>query len=129
MEQVKTQHNMLKSRYEGGVTKLNKTNLQIEELKIKLTNLIPKLEVQNNAANIQAAAIKKNKEVAQVKEMEAESDAAVVRMDAQQIEQLKREAENELRNAAPALEAANTAVDSLDKNDVADLKQTKNPTP
>ena len=129
MEQVKTQHNMLKSRYEGGVTKLNKTNSQIEELKIKLTNLIPKLEVQNNAANIQAAAIKKNKEVAQVKEMEAESDAAVVRMDAQQIEQLKREAENELRNAAPALEAANKAVDSLDKNDVADLKQTKNPTP
>ena len=64
MEQVKTQHNMLKSRYEGGVTKLNKTNSQIEELKIKLTNLIPKLEVQNNAANIQAAAIKKNKEVA-----------------------------------------------------------------
>ena len=120
---------MLKSRYEGGVTKLNKTNSQIEELKIKLTNLIPKLEVQNNAANIQAAAIKKNKEVAQVKEMEAESDAAVVRMDAQQIEQLKREAENELRNAAPALEAANKAVDSLDKNDVADLKQTKNPTP
>ena len=55
---------MLKSRYEGGVTKLNKTNSQIEELKIKLTNLIPKLEVQNNAANIQAAAIKKNKEVA-----------------------------------------------------------------
>ena len=41
---------------------------------------------------------------------------------------LKREAENELRNAAPALEAANRAVDSLDKNDVADLKQTKNPT-
>ena len=41
---------------------------------------------------------------------------------------LKREAENELHNAAPALEAANKAVDTLDKNDVADLKQTKNPT-
>jgi len=26
MEKVKTQHNMIKSRYEGGVTKLNKTN-------------------------------------------------------------------------------------------------------
>jgi dynein heavy chain len=49
-------------------------------------------------------------------------------MDAQQIEMLKREAEQELEKAAPALEAANKAVDSLDKNDVADLKQTKNPT-
>lgn len=31
-------------------------------------------------------------------------------------------------NAKPQLEAANKAVDALDKNDVADLKQTKNPT-
>ena len=35
-------------------------------------------------------------------------------MDAQQIEMLKREAEQELEKAAPALEAANKAVDSLD---------------
>lgn len=119
---------MMKTRYQNGVTKLKKTNIQIEELSLKLTELIPKLEVQNKQCNIQAEEIRKNKSVAQQKELEAESDAAIVRMDAQQIEMLKREAEQELEKAAPALEAANKAVDSLDKNDVADLKQTKNPT-
>lgn len=55
------QHVMMKIRYQNGVTKLNKTNTQIEELSLKLTELIPKLEVQNKQCNIQAEEIRKNK--------------------------------------------------------------------
>lgn len=55
---------MMKTRYENGVTKLNKTNIQIEELKVKLTELIPKLEEQNKLGNIQVEEIRKNKAVA-----------------------------------------------------------------
>ena len=58
------QHVMMKTRYQNGVTKLNKTNTQIEELSLKLTELIPKLEVQNKQCNIQAEEIRKNKSVA-----------------------------------------------------------------
>ncbi len=43
------------------------------------------------------------------------------------IENLKKEAEQELNAATPALEAANKAVDALSKDDVVELKGVKNP--
>lgn len=64
LQAVTEQHEMMKTRYENGVTKLNKTNIQIEELKVKLTELIPKLEEQNKLGNIQVEEIRKNKAVA-----------------------------------------------------------------
>jgi dynein heavy chain len=43
------------------------------------------------------------------------------------IENLKKEAESELKAATPALEAANKAVDALSKDDIVELKGVKNP--
>ena len=41
---------------------------------------------------------------------------------------IKQEAENELSKARPALETAERAVNALSKDDITDLKTTKNPT-
>ena len=44
------------------------------------------------------------------------------------MEHIKEEAEHELSKARPALETAERVVNSLSKDDITDLKQTKNPT-
>ena len=44
------------------------------------------------------------------------------------MEVIKQEAENELSKARPALETAERAVNALSKDDITDLKSTKNPT-
>ena len=48
-------------------------------------------------------------------------------MEANSIEQIKQEAENELSNAQPALEAANKAVAALSKDDITELKKVNSP--
>jgi hypothetical protein len=48
----------------------------------------------------------------------------VVKIEAIEIERIKLEAEGELQAAAPALEAANRAVNELSKDDVGELKKT-----
>lgn len=44
-------------RLQTGVDKLDSTNSQIEELQVKLTDLVPKLLVQNEEAQVSAAEI------------------------------------------------------------------------
>jgi len=64
LQAVTEQQVMMKTRYKNGVTKLKKTSIQIEELSLKLADLIPKLDIQNKQCNIQAEEIRKNKAVA-----------------------------------------------------------------
>ena len=59
--------------------------------------------------------------------MEAESEEAWVKSEAASIDMIKQEAERELSNATPALEAANRAVDALSKDDITELKKAANP--
>lgn len=94
---------------------------------MKLTELRPRLDVQEANAQKQAALISQQKEIATMKEHEAEEEAAEVRTEATNIEVIKQEAEMELLAAQPALEAANKAVDMLNKEDVFELKAVKNP--
>ena len=111
-------------RLQNGTQKLNQTNTQIENLQVKLTELRPRLQIQEENATAQAVLIGEKKEVALKKEIEAQEEAAVVKIEAIEIERIKLEAESELQAAAPALEAANKAVNELSKDDVGELKKT-----
>lgn len=76
---------------------------------------------------MQAELIGQKRKVAMKQEAEAQEEAAAVKIEALEIERLKSEAENELQAAAPALEAANKAVNELSKDDVGELKKVQNP--
>ena len=76
---------------------------------------------------MQAEEIRKNTIEVGQKAMEAESEEAQVKSEANNIEMIKQEAERELSNAQPALEAANRAVDALSKDDITELKKTNSP--
>lgn len=83
-------------RLQNGVQKLNQTNAQIEHLQVMLTELRPRLQIQEENATAQAVLIGEKKEVALKEEIEAQEEAAMVRTEAVEIERIKLEAESEL---------------------------------
>jgi len=76
---------------------------------------------------MQAEQIKFNRHTATQKELEAEHEAATVRMEALKIEAIRNDAEYQLSQAQPTLDAANRAVDELKKDDITELKAFKSP--
>jgi dynein heavy chain len=85
------------------------------------------LEVENKNAGVQAEFIKEQTTIATKKEEETNLEAAKISKEAMQIEALKKDAEYELGKAKPALDAADTAVSELDKDQVFELKKTTSP--
>ena len=65
-------------------------------MQVKLTELRPRLQIQEENATAQAVLIGEKKEVALKKEIEAQEEAAVVKIEAIEIERIKLEAESEL---------------------------------
>lgn len=72
--------------------------------------------------------ITQNTEEALQREADTEQEAAVVALEAEKMEVIKQEAEAELDKALPHLQTAERIVNGLSKDDITDLKTTKNPT-
>jgi len=66
------------NRLKNGIDKLEATNMQIAELQITLTDLVPKLKEKNQAAELQASEIQKQTILAQKREQETENEARIV---------------------------------------------------
>ena len=106
---------------------MKRTTEQIEDLQIKLTELRPALHEQTEMAQRQQENIERNQLEALKNEKEAEDRQAEVAEEASRMEDIKQQAEAELGKARPALESAERAVNALSKEDITDLKATKNP--
>ncbi|XP_028848515.1 dynein heavy chain 12, axonemal isoform X2 [Denticeps clupeoides] len=116
-----------KNRYTNGLDKLAFAESQVGEMKKKLVDLQPKLEV----AKIENERIT---EKVKVESKEVEAKSKVVRMEeeaaaieAREAQTLKNECEHELAKAIPALEAAYSALNTLKSSDVTIVKSMKNP--
>lgn len=101
--------------------------MQIAELQITLTDLVPKLKEKNQAAELQASEIQKQTILAQKREQETENEARIVMHEARQIQSLKEKADFEVGKAKPALMVAEKAVNELSKDDITELKKVNNP--
>ncbi|KAI9224248.1 dynein heavy chain and region D6 of dynein motor-domain-containing protein [Blastocladiella britannica] len=111
-----------RDRLKNGLQKLAETNDLVASMQVTLTQLGPELKVK--AADVETLMIKiaKDQEVADgVKKTVAEEEK-FVKQQAAQTEAIAREAQKDLDEALPALEAAYKALDSLDKKDVAEMK-------
>ncbi|KNE58518.1 hypothetical protein AMAG_04085 [Allomyces macrogynus ATCC 38327] len=111
-----------RDRLQNGLHKLTETNELVAKMQITLQQLGP--ELKQKAADVETLMIKiaKDQETADgVKKVVAEEEK-VVKLQAEQTEAIAREAQKDLDEALPALEAAYKALDSLEKKDVAEMK-------
>jgi len=116
-------------RLKSGIRKLEVTNIQISELQKSLTELLPRLEVENESAKVQSQGIEVKQHAAQEREQETKLQTEQVTREAEELMRLKRMSDLELDKAKPALMSAHKAVDELSRDHINELKQFSSPTP
>lgn len=116
-------------RLEGGLQKLIEAASAVDRMKIVLTE--KKVVVDDKTEKVQAlikviqektAIANESQEQASVKQKYAEEQAIIIKKQ-------KGEADEALMEALPAVEAAEAALNNLDKNDLTELKAFTNPPP
>lgn len=118
-----------KNRLEVGVDKLEATNLVVAQLKEELTKMQPVLEKKSEETNILLDKVSKDKVIAEDIKTHVASEADLVKIQKEAVEQLQSEAQAELDVALPALQSAVDALDKLDKKDITEVKSFSKPPP
>jgi dynein heavy chain len=121
------EYNANKNRLASGLSKLNYTNTQIAELKIKLAEMQPILVKKNADLKITLENVSKDKAEADEKEAVVMEEKEVVEKKAAEAKEIADDAENDVRAAQPQLEKAKTAVAALTKDAIVELKSFNSP--
>jgi dynein heavy chain len=111
-----------RDRLRTGLNKLFETNALVAKMQVELEQLGPELKVK--AADTEALMIKiaKDQETADGVRKVVSEEETIVREKATATEAFATEAQKDLDEALPALNAAYKALDALDKKDIAELK-------
>ena len=122
LEEKRNQLGTQRDRLRVGVQKLVETNKVVEEMQAELTELQPVLVVKTAETEVLL------KEVAQDK-IKADQVKAVVSVEEKEVGEqaketqiIKDDAQKDLDEALPALEASVKALNSLNKNDISEIK-------
>ena len=117
----------LKARLEGGSSKLIQAGNEVDEMQKSLNQAKEVVEAETKAREellevITASTIdvKSKQEAASLKEIELKRENEMIAM-------RKKDAENDLAKAIPALEAAALALNSLKKEEITELKSFAKP--
>ena len=114
-------------RYQSGVDKLVATNAIVSDLQDQILKLQPVLE---KAAKDTASLIEnvtRDKENAAIVKANVEEEAKKVTAANDEADAIKLDAQKDLDEALPALESAIKALDSLNKNDITEMKSFAKP--
>ncbi|XP_051731342.1 dynein axonemal heavy chain 9-like isoform X1 [Ctenopharyngodon idella] len=132
LEQIKLYGNLLAlkrndltskmERLENGLEKLNSTTAQVDDLKAKLAAQEVELKLKNESADklIQVVGVEAEK-VAREKTVADEEERKVACI-AEEVTRKQRDCEEDLAKAEPALIAAQEALNTLNKNNLTELK-------
>ena len=114
-------------RMENGLTKLRSTAAQVDDLKLKLAAQEKELAIKNQEADaliqkvgVETEKVNKEKEIAAVEQEK-------VRVINEDVSAKQRSCEADLAKAEPALIAAREALDTLNKNNLTELKSFGSP--
>jgi len=116
-----------KSRLANGLNKLNTTNQNIADLKVKLAEMQPILEKKNEELAVALVKVNADKEIADAKEKVVSAEAEIVNKKASEAKAIADDAEADLAAAKPELAAAQKAVANLDKNAIVEIKNFAKP--
>nr|XP_054595116.1 dynein axonemal heavy chain 11 [Nothobranchius furzeri] len=114
-------------RLENGLQKLQNTASQVEDLKAKLA--VQEVELLQRNTDIEALLAKIGQQSDKLSQERAVADAEEQKVAAIQAEVTKQqqETENDLAKAEPALQAANTALNTLNRLNLTELRTFPNP--
>ena len=127
LEKKRNEYNLNKNRLAIGLKKLNDTNTNIAELKIKLAEMQPKLKAKNEELAVALEIVNKDKAEADETEKIVSAEAEVVNKKATEAKAIADDAEADLAAAKPELEAAQIALSKLDKDSIVEIKAFKSP--
>ncbi|XP_066468990.1 dynein axonemal heavy chain 9 [Tiliqua scincoides] len=139
LEQIKLYQNLLlkkgkeltakMERLQNGLQKLSSTSAQVDDLKAKLAAQEVELMQKNEDADklIQVVGIETEK-VSKEKNI-ADEEEQKVALITQEVQQKQRDCEEDLEKAEPALAAAQEALNTLNKNNLTELKSFGSPPP
>nr|AML30858.1 axonemal inner arm dynein heavy chain 2 [Marsilea vestita] len=116
-----------KKRYEVGLEKLFDAEGQVNVMKKELEALQPVLMKTAEETDSLLKIINRDRKEAEKTRSVVEEEEAVANVKAKEAEAIKADCESELAVAMPMLEAALSALDTLTKSDITEVKAMKNP--
>ncbi|XP_060043693.1 dynein axonemal heavy chain 6 [Erinaceus europaeus] len=111
-----------RDRVKNGLSKLLETNILVDKMKLDLSALEPIL--LNKSKDVEALMDKlavDQENADQVRSI-VQEDEATAKVKAEETQAIADDAQRDLEEALPALEAANKALDSLDKADISEIR-------
>lgn len=115
------------SKLENGLNTLENARRDVQEMSVKLEQ--QKIDAARNEKECEdlVVVILEQKTEADNRKQQVEIDRANIQREKQVAERIQREAQLELDEALPALQAAEAALDTLDANDFSEISRYTNP--
>ncbi|CBY22454.1 unnamed protein product [Oikopleura dioica] len=113
---------LARDRYKTGLDKIQSTNKVIDDMKAHLTELEPVLKEKSAATEALMIDLDKDKIAARQVEETVSAEEAAAMIIKEETQAIADDAQRDLDEALPALEAANDALNSLDKSDISELR-------
>ncbi|KAB0403143.1 hypothetical protein E2I00_012479 [Balaenoptera physalus] len=109
-------------RVKNGLTKLLETNVLVDKMKLDLSALEPVLLTKSQDVEALMDKLAVDQENADQVRSIVQEDEAIAKVKAEETQAIADDAQRDLEEALPALEAANKALDSLDKADISEIR-------
>lgn len=111
-----------RDRLLNGLNKLQETNAVVDSMKEELNAMQPLLKERSEAAQILLVEVTQQQEDAEKIKAAVSEEEAVVKKNTEETQQLKDDAQRDLDEVLPALESAQTALNSLRKEDITEIR-------
>ncbi|TFK08141.1 activating transcription factor 7-interacting protein 1 [Platysternon megacephalum] len=111
-----------RDRVKNGLSKLLETNVLVDKMKLDLSALEPVLVEKSVDVEALMEKLAVDQENADQVRRVVQEDEAIAKVKAEETQAIADDAQRDLDEALPALEAANKALDSLDKADISEIR-------
>ncbi|KAF6321024.1 dynein axonemal heavy chain 6 [Rhinolophus ferrumequinum] len=111
-----------RDRVKNGLSKLLETNVLVDKMKLDLSALEPVLLIKSQDVEALVDKLAADQENADQVRNIVREDEASAKVKAEETQAIADDAQRDLEEALPALEAANKALDSLDKADISEIR-------
>lgn len=129
LEKKRIEIDSLIEKYDTGIKQLANANKEVDILKDKLIELMPKLQVAKKETEELIVDVEKQKKDVAVKTKEVEAEEAFAKEKKGEAEAIQRDCEFELSKVMPIYNAAIRAVQQLKKDDITELRGFKTVAP
>eukprot|EP01022_Parablepharisma_sp_SALTPOND_P014052 TRINITY_DN188_c0_g2_i1.p1 TRINITY_DN188_c0_g2~~TRINITY_DN188_c0_g2_i1.p1 ORF type:complete len:4549 (-),score=684.34 TRINITY_DN188_c0_g2_i1:241-13887(-) len=114
-------------RYKRGLERMAATNKMVDTIKEELIRLGPEIDQREKETEKLVVEIEEKTKIAQEKENICQKEAQEAEVLVKQVEEIKKQCDSDLEKALPAFRAAQKALNTLDVNDIKEMKSYAKP--